>query len=108
MGFAQRLTHDLKAGLARLRYGTVHAAHRALEETERLQLRLELRKLDGRIDDLCGELGERALDLYERGVSTDRIISEPDVIHTIERVAALKAERSRILMEMDELRSGDG
>ena len=48
MGLLQRLKHDLKAGLATLRLGTAQAANRALEETELLRLRLEIRKLDAR------------------------------------------------------------
>ena len=46
MGFLQRLKHDLMAGLATLRHGTAQAAIRALEETELLRIRLEIRKLD--------------------------------------------------------------
>jgi hypothetical protein len=108
MALLQRLTHDLKAGLVRLRYGTVHAAHRALEETELLQLRLECRKLDGRIEDLYGDVGDRALDLHERGESTERIMADPDVMRGIEQVMALRAERSKLLSEMDDIRGGDG
>ena len=44
MGLLQRLKHDLKAGLATLRLGTAQAANRALEETELLRLRLEVRR----------------------------------------------------------------
>lgn len=106
MSFIQRVTHDLKAGLARLRYGTVHAAHRALEETELLQLRLELRKLDGRIDDLCGDIGERAMDLYDRGVLTEQIMLDPDVTRAIGEVESLETERLKILADMDEVRDG--
>jgi len=108
MAIFQRLAHDLKAGLARLRYGTVHAAHRALEETELLQLRLECRKLDGRIEDLYGDIGDRALDLHERGEPTERILADPDVTRGIEQVLALRAERSKLLSEMDDVRGGDG
>jgi len=108
MALLQRLTHDLKAGLARLRYGTVHAAHRALEETELLQLRLESRKLDSRIEDLYGDVGDRALDLHERGESTERILADPEVMRGIEQVLALRAERAKLLSEMDEIRGGDG
>ncbi len=52
MGFLQRLKDDLRAGVATLRLGTVHAAGRALEETELLRMRLELRKLDRKLSDL--------------------------------------------------------
>ena len=108
MGFVQRLTHDLKAGLARLRYGTVYAAHRALEETELLQLLLELRKLDARIDDLCGEIGERAIDLYERGTATEQILLDPDIVRGIEQVVSLRADRLKVTSDMDEVRSDEG
>lgn len=108
MAIFQRLTHDLKAGLARLRYGAVHAAHRALEETELLQLRLECRKLDDRIDDLYGDVGDRALDLHERGEPTERILADLDLARSIEQVLALRAERSKLLSEMDDVRGGDG
>lgn len=107
MGLLQRLTHDLKAGLARLRYGAVHAAHRALEETELLQLRLESRKLESRIGDLYGDIGERALDLHERGEPTERILEDPDVMRGIEQVLALKAERSKLMTDMEDVRRGD-
>ena len=46
MGLLQRLKHDLKAGMATLRLGTAQVANRALEETELLRIRLEIRKLD--------------------------------------------------------------
>ena len=105
MGLLQRLSHDLKAGLAKLRYGTVHAAHRALEETELLQLRLEIRKLDGRIDELCGDLGERVLDLHERGVPTEQILADHEVARAIEQVLSLRAERSKLMTDMDEIKS---
>ena len=46
MGLLQRLKHDLKVGLATLRYGTAQAAIRALEETELLRIRFDIRKFD--------------------------------------------------------------
>ncbi|WP_447986950.1 hypothetical protein [Nitrospira sp. Nam74] len=107
MGLFQRVTHDLKAGLARLRYGAVHAAHRALEETELLQLRLECRKLESRISDLYGDIGERALDLHERGEPMERILTDPDVMRGIEQALALRTERSKLMTDMDDVRSGD-
>ena len=69
MGLLQRMKHDVRAGWASLRYGTAKAATRALEETELLRLRLDLRKLDERIKDLCGDIGERAVvaDLLREG-----------------------------------------
>ena len=76
MGLLQQIRHDVKAGLARLRFGTVKAAHRALEETELLNLRLEARKLDRRINDLYRDIGERAVELHERGEPAGNILSD--------------------------------
>jgi len=104
MGFLHRISHDLRTGLAKLRYGTVQAAHRALEETELLQLRLEVRKLDGRLNTLYSDIGERALELYERGEPPDRILRDPDLVRMMEEVLALKVERAKLIREMDDVR----
>lgn len=106
MGLLKRLTHDLRAGLVSLRYGTAQAATRALEEAELLRVRLELRKLDERIQELCGEIGERALDLYERGASADRVVADSGVKEGAERVKVLREARERLLNEMEEIRNG--
>jgi hypothetical protein len=106
MGLLRRLALDLKAGWAGLRYGTAQAATRALEETELLRLRLELRKLDDRIADLCRGIGERAVDLHERGMSADRVLADHDILHGVEQVTTLRAERDKLLRDMDEIRSG--
>src|ERR1041385_1880413 len=103
MGFFQRISHDFRAGLAKLRYGTVQAAHRALEETELLQLRLEIRKLDGQLDALYSDIGERALDLHERGEPPDRILRDPDLVRKMEEVVALKTERGKFQREMNDV-----
>ena len=63
MGLLQRLKHDLKVGLATLRYGTVQAAIRALEETELLRIRLEIRKLDQQLGELYRDVGGRGVHL---------------------------------------------
>lgn len=104
MPYLQRLKHDLKAGWAALRYGTVQAASRALEETELLGLRLELRKIDERINDLYRDIGERAIDLHERGEPVDRVLTDSEITRVAEQVAVLKAERAKVLREMDEAR----
>lgn len=105
MGLFQRLTHDLKAGWVGLRYGTARAAYRALEETELLALRLQVRKLDERIGDLCRDIGERAVTLHERGEPVGQILSDGDLIRLAELVQTLKAERAKLLAEMDEVQS---
>jgi len=107
MGFFQRIGHDLRTGLAKLRYGTVQAAHRALEETELLQLRLEVRKVDGLLETLYSDIGERALELYERGEPPDRILLDPDLVRKRQEVLALKAERGKVVREMEDVRGGE-
>ena len=67
MGLLQRLKHDLKAGMATLRLGTAQVANRALEETELLRIRLEIRKLDQKLAELHRDVGERAVNLREGG-----------------------------------------
>ena len=103
MGLVQQIKHDLRAGLARVRAGTVRAAHRALEETELLHLRLEIRKLDRRIKDLCREIGERAVELHERGEAPPAVLADRDIVSTAEQVAALKADRARLEIEIEDL-----
>ena len=73
MGLLQRMKDDLRAGIATLRLGTVHAAGRALEETELLRIRLELRKLDHQLSDLYKDIGERAVDIKGRGETAERV-----------------------------------
>lgn len=107
MGLVQRLKHDLRAGWAGLRYGTARAAYRALEETELLTLRLQVRNLDGRIRDLCRDIGERAVTLRERGEAVGRILSDGDLIRLAELVQTLKAERAKLIAEMEEIQSGE-
>jgi len=107
MPYLQRLKHDLKAGWAALRYGTVQAANRALEETELLRLRLEVRKLDERLRESHRDIGERVMELHDRGELVDRILSDPDVMRSSEQAMALKVERAKLLREMDDARSVD-
>jgi len=104
MPYIQRLKHDLKAGWAALRYGTVQAANRALEETELLRLRLEVRKLDERLRELHRDVGERVMELHGRGESADRIVNDPEVIRLAEQAGVLNVERAKLLREMDDAR----
>jgi len=104
MRLLQRMKHDVRAGWASLRYGTAKAATRALEETELLRLRLDLRKLDERIRDLCGDIGERAVDLHERGESAEHVLADREINQIVQQVSMLRAERSKLLAEMDDIR----
>jgi predicted nucleic acid-binding Zn-ribbon protein len=105
MGLLQRLKEDLRAGLATLRLGTVHAAGRALEETELVRMRLELRKLDQQLSDLYKDIGERAVEMKERGETTERILYDGDIGRLVREVQVLKESRKKLEAEMDEIRN---
>lgn len=107
MGLLQRLKHDLRAGLATLRHGTAHAASRALEETELLRIRLEIRKLDQRTADLYRDIGERTVELRERGEPAESILSDGEIGRLARQVQGLRSERSKLEADMGEIRSED-
>jgi hypothetical protein len=104
MGLLQRMKHDVRAGWVSLRYGTAKAATRALEEAELLRLRLDQRKLDERIKDLCGDIGERAVDLHERGESSEHVLEDREMNRIVQQVLSLRAERAKLLADMDDVR----
>lgn len=105
MGLLQRLKDDLRVGIATLRLGTVHAAGRALEETELLRMRLEVRKLDQQLSDLYKDIGERAVDMKERGETAERIVYDTEIGRLVQEVQALKESRKKLETEMDEIRN---
>jgi hypothetical protein len=105
MRLLQRMKHDVRAGWVSLRYGTAKAATRALEETELLRLRLDLRKLDERIRDLCGDIGERAVELHERGEPAGQMLEDREINQLVHQVLALRAERMKLLADMDDVKS---
>ena len=73
MGLLQRLNDGFRSGLATLRLGTAHVAGRALEEAELLRMRLEVRKIDQQLSDLYKDIGERAVEMKERGETAERV-----------------------------------
>lgn len=105
MGLLQRLKHDLRTGLATLRLGTAHAASRALEETELLRMRLEIRKLDQQLADLYRDIGERAIDIRERGETAERVLYDADIGRLVREVQLLREARKKLEAEMDEIRN---
>ncbi len=106
MGVLQRIRHDLKAGWAGLRYGAAQAANRALAESELLHLRLELRKTDDRLHEVWRDLGERAIDLHQRGEGTEQILTDYELRRGMEQVQTLQAERKKLLMDMQDVKDG--
>lgn len=107
MRLIQRLAHDVRAGWASLRHGTAKAAHRALEESELLRYRLELRRVDQQLDDLYGDLGERTIELHERGESIERILYDGDIGRHMKQVRGLQEERTKLLLEMNDIKVED-
>jgi len=102
MGLLQRLKHDLKAGLVKLRLGT---ANRALEETELLRIRLEIRKLDQQLGELYRDVGERAVNLCEAGEPVERVLYDAEVGRLVKEIQELKDARGNLESEMTEVRN---
>jgi chromosome segregation ATPase len=105
MGFLQRLKHDLKAGIATLRHGTAQAAIRALEETELLRIRLEIRKLDQKLDELYRDVGERAVSLGERDEPVERVLYDAEVSRLVKEIQEYKDARAKLESEVTDIRS---
>lgn len=77
-----------------------------MEEAELLRLRLDLRKLDERVRDLCGDIGERAVGLHERGEPVERVMNDMEISRMVHEVRSLQEQRKKIEAEMDDIRSG--
>jgi hypothetical protein len=105
VGLLQRLKHDFKAGLATLRHGTAQAAIRALEETELLRIRLDIRKLDQQLDELYRDVGERAVHLREVGEPVERILYDAEIGRLVKEIVDLKNAREKLESEMTEVRN---
>lgn len=105
MGLLQRIRQDLKAGWSSVRYGAAQAANRAMVETELVQLRRDLRHLDDRLGDMARDIGERAVELHERGVTTEQLLADFELVRGAELVQELKVQRTKLLAEMDEAKA---
>ncbi len=105
MGLFQRIKDDLRTGIAMLRLGTVHAAGRALEETELLRMRLELRKLDQQLSDLYKDIGERAVDMKERGETAERVVYDAEIVRLVKEVEVVKESQKKLEAEMEAIRN---
>ncbi len=105
MGLFQRIKDDLRTGIATLRLGTVHAAGRALEETELLRIRLELRKLDQQLSDLYKDIGGRAVDIKERGETAERVVYDAEIVRLVKEVEAVKESQKKLEAEMEAIRN---
>ena len=105
MGLLQRLKHDFKAGLATLRHGTAQAAIRALEETELLRIRLEIRKLDQQLGELYRDVGERAVSLGEGGEPVERVLYDTEVGRLVKEIQELKDTRGNLESDITEIQN---
>ncbi|MBS0149736.1 MAG: hypothetical protein JSR31_02275 [Nitrospira sp.] len=105
MGLFQRIKDDLRTGIATLRLGTVHAAGRALEETELLRMRLELRKLDQQLSDLYKDIGERAVDMKERGETAERVVYDAEIVRLVKEIEVVTASQKKLEAEMEAIRN---
>ncbi len=105
MGLFQRIKDDLRSGIATLRLGTVHAAGRALEETELLRMRLELRKIEQQLSDLYKDIGERAVDMKERGETAERVVYDAEIVRLVKEVELLKESQRKLEAEMEDIRN---
>ncbi|MBH0208087.1 MAG: hypothetical protein HP495_06150 [Nitrospira sp.] len=105
MGLFQRIKDDLRTGIATLRLGTVHAAGRALEETELLRMRLELRKLDQQLSDLYKDIGVRAVDMKERGETAERVVYDAEIVRLVKEVEVVKESQKKLEAEMEAIRN---
>jgi len=104
MGLLQRLKDDFRSGLATLRLSTAHVAGRALEETELLRMRLEVRKIDQQLSDLYKDIGERAVEMKERGETAERVTYDEEIGRVVREIQQLKDARKKLEAEMDEIR----
>jgi ubiquinone biosynthesis protein UbiJ len=107
MGLLQRLKHDWKSGLATLRLGTAQAANRALEETELLRLRLEVRRIDQQLKELYRDVGERAVSLREAGEPVERIMYDTEIARLVNDIQHLKDASDKLEAEMQEIRDAE-
>ncbi|MEQ1793532.1 MAG: hypothetical protein ABL970_05000 [Nitrospira sp.] len=105
MGLLQRLKDDFRSGVATLRLGTAHAATRALEETELLRIRLDIRKIDQQLSDLYKDIGERAVEMKERGETAERVSYDAEIARVMRDIQQLKDSRKKLEAEMDEIRN---
>jgi hypothetical protein len=105
MGIFQRLKHDVKAGLATLRHGTAQAAIRALEETELLRIRLDIRKFDQQLEELYRDVGERGVHLREAGEPVERVLYDAEIDRLVKEIQYLKDAREKLESEIMEIRS---
>ena len=68
-------------------------------------MRLELRKLDQQLSDLYKDIGERAVDMKERGETVERVLFDAEIVRLVRDVQLVKESRKTLEVEMDEIRN---
>ncbi len=105
MQLVQRLIHDLKAGLLKLRYCSIQTAGRTRKEIEFLRLRFEVQKLAQELEELYGAVGEHVMNLREVGEPIESIRYDFEINQLIENIQKLKSESEQYKFEMMEIRA---
>jgi len=90
-----------------LRLGTAQAANRALEETELLRLRLEVRRIDQQLKELFRDVGERAVSLREAGEPVERILYDMEISRLVKELHQLKDASKKLEGEMEEIHDAE-
>ena len=93
--------------MATLRLGTAQAATRALEETELLRLRLEVRKNEQRLGELYRDVGERAVSLREAGEPVERVLYDTEISRLVTEIHQLKDASKKLEADMAEIRNAE-
>ena len=69
-----------------------------------LRIRLEIRKIDQQLSDLYKDIGERAVEMKERGETAERVMYDEDIGRVVREIQQLKNARKKLEDEMDEIR----
>jgi len=66
---------------------------------------LELRKLDQQLSDLYKDIGERAVEMKERGETAERIVYDAEIVRLVKEVEVVKESQKRLEAEMEAIRN---
>jgi len=66
---------------------------------------LELRKLDQQLSDLYKDIGERAVEMKERGETAERIVYDAEIVRLVKEVEVVKELQKKLEAEMEAIRN---
>jgi len=67
---------------------------------------LETRRLDQQLSDLYKDIGERAVEIKERGETAERVMYDAEIGRLVRDVQVLRESRKKLETEMDDIRNG--